>query len=169
MRGISTNSNGSSFEGDTIIKNEQLMHISSNSSEKPKQLMNISEPVESKKRKRNTKGSIISTCNQKDVQKSPKIIGGKKKINVVPYKDQASKTSQVSQSVSLAKNETKRVSSATIQKKGTSSDQKKVKGKLINPPLTQAITKIKGFNASQLTLSKFLNDNQTKKKKLLSM
>jgi hypothetical protein len=31
------------------------------------------------------------------------------------------------------------------------------------------ITKIKGFNASQLTLNKFLNENQTKKKKLLSM
>ena len=82
--------------------------------------------------------------------KSPKITGGKRKINVFPYKDQASKTTKVSQSVSLAKHETtKRVASATISKKVvTSSDQKKVKGKFINPPLNQAITTIKGFNAS---------------------
>lgn len=63
MRGISTHSNGSSYEGD--VKNDNLMHISSNSSEKPKQLMNISEPVEKKRvdRKRNLKGSIISIYN----------------------------------------------------------------------------------------------------------
>jgi hypothetical protein len=70
MRGISTNSNGSSFEGDTIVKNEHLMHISSNSSEKPKQLMKISEPVETKKRverKRYAKGSIMSIYNQQEI------------------------------------------------------------------------------------------------------
>ena len=37
MRGMSTNSNGSSYEGDAIVKtNDNLMHISSNSSEKPR-------------------------------------------------------------------------------------------------------------------------------------
>lgn len=66
MRGISTHSNGSSYEGDIVVKNDNLMHISSNSSEKPKQLMKISEPVEKKRvdRKRNVKGSIISIFNQ---------------------------------------------------------------------------------------------------------
>jgi hypothetical protein len=92
--------------------------------------------------------------------KSPKITGAKRKINVFPYKDQAPKTTKVSQSVSLAKHEiTRRVASATISKKVTSSDQKRLKGKFINPPQNQAVTKIKGFNASQLTLSKFLNEN----------
>ena len=66
MRGISTHSNGSSYEGDIVVKNDNLMHISSNSSEKPQQLMKISEPVEKKRvdRKRNVKGSIISIFNQ---------------------------------------------------------------------------------------------------------
>ena len=125
MRGMSTNSNESSYEGDVIVKNEHLMHISSNSSEKPKQLMMISEPVETKKRvdrKRYAKGSIISIQNfNQETHKSPKITGDKRKVNVFPYKD-SSKNSKVSQSVSLAKNETKRVTSAVIYKKVPSSD-----------------------------------------------
>lgn len=86
--------------------------------------MNISEPVETKKRvdrRRYAKGSIVSIHNQQEIQKSPKITGGKRRVNVFPYKD-SSKTAKVSQSVSLAKHETKRVTSAVVYKKVTSSD-----------------------------------------------
>jgi hypothetical protein len=59
MRGISTYSNGSSYE-EVNQPSVELMHISSNSSEElPQKLMNISEPKKRIEKKR-YKGSNIS-------------------------------------------------------------------------------------------------------------